>query len=189
MKLLIPIVLIIAIVGAVIVMAPNIIKTEVVTLENEDDALQKGRSLEAELEHIEDQNGAEDMSLHTITDEHILSGDYGALDLKIEQDVLSKGIIFSSSGFSGVYEIFSNNYTEPTSLEFEIAGFFVHSGNFKMAVVNNGEIISLIHPESFVNVKLGELEGEVSLVIAGESADFLISIDPEYCEELEIKHE
>ena len=86
-------------------------------------------------EHIEDTNGAHDFSLETITNEHIVAQSIAPLDLTKEKDPMSKGIMFNSDSFSGIYEVFSIHYSEPTTLEMVISGYFVHSGNFKMVPI------------------------------------------------------
>ncbi len=52
-----------------------------------------------------------------------------------------------------------------------------------MAIVNEGRILVTVEPGMFANVKLHDLNGAFSLVIAGESADFEFTLDGLFCQE------
>ena len=125
------------------------------------------------LEHIEDTNGAENTTLTTITDSNIIKLDTGALaPVTISRPMLSDGLKFSSKKFTGVYEVLYNNYIGASDFELDLTSFTVTEGNFKMAVVHNEKIVAVIEPDTFVNYRLENISGTVSLRIAGESAAY-----------------
>ena len=69
-----------------------------------------------------------------------------------------------------------NNYIDSSDCVIQLYDFTVSSGNFKMAVVHDGEIVATLEPDSIVEYRLENISGKVSLMIAGESADFSFSI-------------
>ena len=133
------------------------------------------------LEHIEDTNGADNYNLQTITDENIINQDIGSLNLKSSTGFLNDGITFKSDKFTGVSRIMLTNFILPSDFVVDVTNFVVNSGNFKMAVVNDDEIIAVIEPDIFAGCRLENLTGSVSLMIAGESADFSFSLDAFFC--------
>lgn len=137
-------------------------------------------------EHIEDTNGPDDYSLNTITDSNIINLDLGAMGLVKETDIFNDGITFKSKKFSGVERILLTNYFLPSDFHFQIAGFYVTGGNFKMLVVNKDEIIAEIEPGDFPECLIRGLTGDLSLIIAGESAEFQFTIDRWNCEQYDI---
>lgn len=139
--------------------------------------------LTSDLEHIEDTNGPDNYALTTITDENIINQDIGALNVKKSTGLFNDGITFSSKQFTGVYRVFQTNFLFDSDFLMELAGFYVNGGNFKMAVVNNGEIIAAVEPGLFATCDLSGLNGSFGLVIAGESADFEFTLDRLFCEQ------
>lgn len=139
-----------------------------------------------DLEHIEDTNGTDNYTLQTITDENIVKGDVGALNFRKHTSPLNDGITFSSDRFTGVAEIMLTNFVFPSDFDLEVTGFHVNSGNFKMAVVHDETIAAVIEPDLFPSCYLEDVTGTVSLVIAGESADFTFSLDRLFCEQYDI---
>ena len=139
-----------------------------------------------DLEHIEDTNGADNYALQTITDENIVKQDVGALNLSKHTGPLNDGITFRSDKFTGVAQIMLANFILPSDFDLEVAGFHINSGNFKMAVVHDGEIAAVIEPDLFASCYLENITGTVSLVIAGESADFEFSLDRLFCDQYDI---
>lgn len=123
------------------------------------------------VEHIDDTNGPEDSALAVITDGDIIAADWGAVGLTRSTDAISGTVRFHSDRFSGVREIMWTDVLFSTGTTLQIIDFQVNAGNFKMAVVNDGEIIRVISPGEDL-IDLGSVEGRLSLVIAGESADF-----------------
>jgi len=142
--------------------------------------------LTSDLEHIEDTNGLDNYALTTITDENIIKQDVGALNVKKSTGMFNDGITFSSNQFTGVYRVFQTNFFLNSDFLMELAGFHVNSGNFKMAVVNNGEIIATVEPGLFATCDLSDLNGSFELVIAGESAVFEFTLDRLFCEQYDI---
>lgn len=139
--------------------------------------------LGSDLEHIEDTNGPDNFALTTITDENIINQDIGALNVNKSTGILNDGITFSSNKFTGVYQVFLTNFFLDSDFLMDLAGFYVNSGNFKMAVVHNGEIIATVEPGLFATCELSDLNGSFELVIAGESADFEFTLDRLFCEQ------
>ena len=121
-------------------------------------------------------NGADNDTLQTNTDENMINHDMGSLNLKSSTGFLNDGITFKSDKFTGVYRIMLTNFILSSDFAVDVAGFTVNSGNFKMAVGNNDEIVAVIEPDIFTGCSLENLTGSVSLVIAGESADFAFSL-------------
>ena len=138
------------------------------------------------LEHIEDTNGAANYNLQTITDQNMINQDIGSLNLKSSTGFLNDGVTFKSDKFTGVYRIMLTNYIFPSDFVVDVAGFTINNGNFKMVVVNDDKIVAVIEPGIFANCRLENLIGSVSLVIAGESADFSFTLDAFFCNQYDI---
>jgi len=136
---------------------------------------------------IEDTNGPDDYSLNTITDANIINRDIGAMNVSKESGLLNDGITFSSKNFSGVYEIFLTNFLGKSDFLMDVTGFDVTKGNFKMAVVNNDQIIAVVEPGMFAECYLEDLTGSLSLRIAGESAEFTFSLSKLFCDQYGIE--
>lgn len=129
-------------------------------------------------EHIEDTNGADDFSLQEITDQQIIDMSIGCVGgPKISRDILSgDAVTFSSDKFTGVYEVLYDNFIGKSDFEVDLAAFVVDGGNFKMVVVHNDKIVATLEPDIFVNYRLEDVTGTVSLRIVGESASFSFSM-------------
>lgn len=123
-------------------------------------------------EHIEDTNGPDNDSLTQITDRDIIDCSMGYLGVGKSTGMLDDTVKFSSGKFTGVYEVMWTDVMFSTGMTMQIIGLEVNAGNFKMAVVNEGEIIAEIKPGDDTIVDLGDVKGNVRLIIAGESADF-----------------
>ena len=130
-----------------------------------------------DLEHIEDTNGPDDYTLTTITDQQIIDRSTGCLNVKTKTGLLSDMVEFSSDKFTGVYEIMYNNYIGSVDVLLNLYDFTVTSGNFKMCVVNEEEIVAVLEPDDMVEYLLEDVSGTVRLVIAGESAEFSFKIN------------
>ena len=126
----------------------------------------------SDLEHIEDTNGAENFELQTITDEDIAKIEMGSLNVGTSKNSITNMTEISSSKFTGVYEVLYTNLIGKSDFLLNIYDFQINSGNFKMVVVHDGEIVHTITPENAEEFLLEDISGTVSLVIAGESADF-----------------
>ena len=128
--------------------------------------------LNDDLQHIADTNGPDDDSLTTITDQQIVDQSIGALNVKTQTGFISGMVTVSSDKFTGVYEILYDNYIGASDFYLQLYEFTVTSGNFKMCVVHDGKIVATLEPGGFVEYLLEDISGTVSLVIAGESAEF-----------------
>ncbi len=125
-----------------------------------------------DLEHIEDRNGAENFELQTITDEDIAKIEMGSLNVTVSTNNITNMTEISSKKFTGVYEVLYTNLIGKSDFLLNIYDFQIKGGNFKMVVVHNGKIIHTLTPENAEEYLLEDVNGTVSLVIAGESADF-----------------
>lgn len=134
-----------------------------------------------DMEPIEDTNGPDDISLTTITDENIINLDMGALNaIKVSESDLQVGgldldpiVDFSSEDFSGVYEVLYNHFIGNSDVVIELDYLKVDSGNFKMVVLLDGEIVTTIEPsDEPISFRMEDVNGTVSLRIAGESASY-----------------
>ena len=137
--------------------------------------------LGSDIEPIPDTNGPEDISLAVITDENIISRDMGALNaVTVKKSGVTVGNVsidsfveFSSKDFSGVYEICWNNYIGKSDFEIRLGHLTVDSGNFKMVVLLDDEIVGVIEPsEEEIVFRMDDISGYMSLRIAGESASY-----------------
>lgn len=125
------------------------------------------------LEHIADTNGPEDYALTTITDENIIKQDLGSIGgPTISQSILSDGYEFSAKKFTGVYQILYDSYIGKSDFQLDITNFVVTEGNVRMVVIHNDQIVAELTPDMFVEYRLEDITGTVSLRIAGESAAF-----------------
>ena len=123
-------------------------------------------------EHVEDINGPDNYKLQTITDSNIIKRDMGALNVNEHSDSITNTTTYSSEKFTGVYEVYSE-VVKGNRFDITVNHARVDSGNFRMVLVHNDEIVH--------DFKLNELtqtytlenpSGYVGLIIAGESADF-----------------
>lgn len=126
------------------------------------------------LEHIPDTNGPEDYSLTTITDENIIKQDLGSIGgPTISQSILfGDGYEFSAKKFTGVYEILYDNFIGKSDFVLDLTNFVVTEGNVRLVVIHNDQIVAELTPDMFVEYRLEDITGTVSLRIAGESAAF-----------------
>lgn len=126
----------------------------------------------SDLEHIEDTNGADNFALQTITDEDIAKIEMGALNVSTSTNTVTNMTEISSKKFTGVYEVLYINLLGKSDFLLDLYDFKVNGGNFKMAVVHDGKIVKTITEENYEETLIEDINGTVSLVIAGESADF-----------------
>lgn len=146
-KLFVPVIIVVVIIGAVML-------------------------FNSDLKHIEDTNGAENFELQTITDEDIAKIEIGALNVGTSKNSITNMTEISSSKFTGVYEVLYTNLIGKSDFLLNIYDFQINGGNFKMAVVHDGKIVKTLTEENYEETLLEDINGTVSLVIAGESADF-----------------
>ena len=124
-------------------------------------------------QHIEDTNGPDNYKLQTITDYNIINLDVGALNVKESTDAITNTTTYSSDKFTGVYEIYGINL-KGNRFDISINHAQVTSGNFKMVLVHNDEIVHEFKlNELMQDYTLENPDGYVALRIAGESADFM----------------
>ena len=126
------------------------------------------------ISHIEDTNGAEDVSLQTITESNIVKMDTGSIGgPNISKSALTGDTVsFSSKKFTGVYEILYDNFLLPSDFVLNLTAYQITGGNFQLVVVHNEEVVATLEPGLFVEYRLEDVTGTVSLRIAGESAAF-----------------
>lgn len=126
-----------------------------------------------DLEHIEDTNGAENFALQTITDANIINKDIGAVGgPNMSTDNISNTTTYSSEKFTGVAEIYGTNITA-TSMDIIVNHAGVTEGNFKLVLLVDDEIVHEFKLNELTQTyTLENPSGYVSLVIAGESANF-----------------
>lgn len=146
-KLFVPVIIVVVIIGAVML-------------------------FNSDLKHIEDTNGAENFALQTITDEDIAKIEMGSLNVGTSKNSITNMTEISSSKFTGVYEVLYTNLIGKSDFLLNIYDFQINGGNFKMAVVHDGKIVKTLTEENYEETLLEDINGTVSLVIAGESADF-----------------
>lgn len=131
-----------------------------------------------------DTNGEDDLTLQTITDENIIDLSVGASGLSYSEQEFGLGITsteYYAKNFNGVQEIYLNNYLLPSSFYIYVGYLNVKGGNFKLAVVNNDEIIREI-PDGTFNEQIffEDIQGSFAIRLAGESAAFELNIDTEF---------
>ena len=129
-------------------------------------------------DHIEDTNGADNFALQEITDENIINMNIGSVGgPNISMSTFTGDTVeFSAEKFTGVYEILYNNFILPSDFDLNLTAYEIYGGNFKLVVVHNDQIVAVLEPELFVNYRLEDVTGTVSLRIAGESAAFSFSM-------------
>ncbi len=127
-------------------------------------------------EHIADTNGEDNYALQTITDENIINMDIGNAGMWEKTNKVTKIKTYSSEKFSGVYEVYNTNFWGET-FQVKVDNFKLNSGNAKYVLLVNGEIVHEFIPNQSNQVyKIKATEGNISLRIAGESADFEITV-------------
>ncbi len=129
----------------------------------------------------QDTNGTDDYNLQTITDENIIHLDVGSSGLGYRESNFA-GVLLSSEyyskNFNGVEQIYLTNFILPSDIEIYIGTINVKSGNFKLSVINNDEIIFEIPLDAFGETfRFENITGSFSIHAAGESAAFECSID------------
>lgn len=135
------------------------------------------------MEQIEDTNGPDDYSLAVITDTEIAADGKkvcvgGPNTSRSKTTFLgittSTGTTYFSEQFSGIRLLDTWNIIGG-DLAFDLYGYQVTGGNFKMCIVHEGEIIATVEPteDGNVNFMMNDVEpGVYDLYIAGESAAF-----------------
>ena len=131
---------------------------------------------------FEDTNGPDDYSLTQITDDNIVNLDVGAASYSQkpgseESDNLSRMTEFKSDSFNGVAEIYRTHLLGKSDLTIDVSNLQVSGGNYRLSVVQDGEIIyDFPLNEMLQTYELRDTNGDISIVMSGESADFYMSI-------------
>ena len=131
---------------------------------------------------FEDTNGPDDYSLAQITDENILNLDVGAANYSQspgpeDSEDLFRVTEFRSNGFHGVAEIYRTTLIGKSDLAIDVTNLQVSSGNYRLSVVHDGKIVhDFPLNEMMQTYELRDVNGDVSIVMAGEDADFYMSI-------------
>lgn len=129
-------------------------------------------------EPIADTNGPDDYSLAVITEEDIIKmemGSTGGLTRETKK-LFNNTVTFSAKDFSGVSEILFDNLVLDSDYVLSIRDYNIHGGNFSLVVVHEDEIVAVLEPGAAVDYVLENVNGRVSLRIAGESASFEFSM-------------
>mgnify|MGYP003316917357 CR=1 FL=1 len=128
--------------------------------------------LQSDLDHIEDTNGTDNYALQQITDSNIINMDIGALNLVEAKELFNNLPTFRSDKYTGVSEIYLDNLIA-NRFEITLYNTTVRSGNFRIVLVYNDEIVHEFKLNELMQTyTLKNPSGNVSLRIAGESADF-----------------
>lgn len=131
-------------------------------------------------DEYEDTNGEDNYALQTITDEDIIRLSTGASGLSYSEENLGglHSSEYSSKKFNGVEQLYLTNFILPSDVSIYIGHMDIKSGNFKLVVINNDEIIQEIPLDAFNETFYFEdLEGAFSVHVAGESASFEFYIE------------
>lgn len=124
--------------------------------------------------HIKDTNGNDNYSLQQIADSNIIKMDVEALGFNQITDSFLGFNSCTSNKFSGVAESYSTNVFL-RDFKITVDYLTVLSGNFKMVLVYNDEIVHEFKPSDDVQTyTIENPEGTISLRMAGESADFVL---------------
>ena len=127
---------------------------------------------------IADENGPEDTSLATITEENIINLDLGASSFSVspgtdEENYMTDLTMVKGKEFSGVTEIFTESYLFKTDVVVDLTTINVKNGNFLVCVVVDDEIVYKFDNEEMMQTcKIKDVKGTMSIRIAGETADF-----------------
>lgn len=130
----------------------------------------------------EDTNGPDIYDLTQISDENIANLELGASNYSQkpgsdESDNLSKMTEFKSDNFNGVAEIYRTWLAGKSDLTIDVSNLQVNSGNYRLSVVQDGEIIyDFPLNEMMQTYELRDTNGDIAIRMSGESADFYMSI-------------
>ncbi len=131
-------------------------------------------------EEYADTNGTDDYTLQTITDEDIINLATGASGLGYRETNLGalKSSEYYSKNFNGVEQIYLTDFIMKSDVEIYIGHLNVESGNFRLCVINEDEIIFDVPLDSFGETyRFEDLKGTFAVHVAGESAKFEFYIE------------
>ena len=129
-----------------------------------------------------DTNGEDNFDLETITDENIINLETGASGLTYEE--LNLGALhsseYSAKNFNCVERLYFTSFIGKSDVCVYIGHMTVESGNFRLVVINNDEIIKDIPLDTFnEDIWFEDLTGDFAIHVAGESAKFDFHIEVE----------
>ena len=122
------------------------------------------------IDHVEDING-EDTAIAVITEMDIVNNNYGSRNFVTKEN--RSGVRFYSKKFTGVQEVFYQNYLTETTVCLNISEYTVTEGNFRIAVIHENKLIAMLGPEDDASAYCFEnIKGRLSFRLVGESASF-----------------
>lgn len=122
------------------------------------------------IEHVADTNGT-DTSIAVITEMDIVNNNYGSRNLVTTTN--AKGVRFHSKEYTGVQEVFYQNYVTETTVYLNIYDYEVTEGNFRIAVIHENELIAMLSPDDEASAYCFEnIKGRIAFRLVGESAVF-----------------
>ncbi len=127
---------------------------------------------------IADENGPDDTSLATITEENIINLDLGAAGYSMspgsdDENYMTTLTKFKGKEFSGVADLYTTNYIGKSDVTIDLTTIQVDSGNFLVCVVLDDEIVYEFNNEDMMQTcELKDIKGTLSVRIAGETAEF-----------------
>lgn len=125
--------------------------------------------------HIEDTNGEDDFSLVELTDEDFFKASSSSKTMSIRTQINNKGKM-KVKKFSGV-ELLDSIYVKNKKLTIKLSSE-VKSGNFKIVVIKDDEIIKVLNiNEANQEFVIENANGLYLLKVAGESANFSINYE------------
>lgn len=137
-------------------------------------------------EHIEDHNGDRNSAIATIAESDIIDYDSarskGMSCSKTDAEIAGwqlGGVKFSSKKFSGVEPLLRTDIIFSTGFYLNIYNYKVKSGNFRLYVLNEGQIIDELEPSEEFEHYYENIKGEFVVVAVGESADFQFEMTTE----------
>ena len=130
---------------------------------------------------IADTNGPDDTSLATITEENIINMDMGGGSYSMspsseDENYMTTSTTFKGKEYSGVTEIYSENYIGKSDFMMDVSFINVKEGNFKLVVVLDDEIVhEFDNTIDSQTCELRDIKGYLSVRIVGETANFKMS--------------
>lgn len=127
---------------------------------------------------IPDENGPEDYSLATITEENLIQMDLGASAYSTspgsdEDDYMYKLTKVKGKEFSGVVELWGTNLLGKSDQTVDLSTIQVDSGNFQLVATLDDEIVHVFDNEEMSQTyELRDANGYFAIRMAGETADF-----------------
>lgn len=131
---------------------------------------------------IADNNGPDDYTLATITEENIVNQDLGASGYSMspgseDDDYMTTTTKIKGKEFSGVAQLYVTNYLGKSDVTVDVSNLTVDSGNFALMALLDGEIVHEFKVgELMETFELKDINGTFEIVIAGETADFKLWI-------------